>query len=62
MNRQTHQPPRPRRHPRLLRRWLADTQGALSVETVIVLPALLFAFLALVVFYDAFRTQKVNVS
>jgi len=60
MNRQIHQPLRP--CPRLLRRWLADTQGALSVETVIVLPALLFAFLALVVFYDAFRTQKVNVS
>lgn len=48
--------------PALLRRWLRDTQGALSVETIIVFPVLLGAFLALLVFFDAFRTQKVNVS
>lgn len=46
----------------LLLRWLRDTRGTLTVETIIVLPMLLVAFLALVVFYDAFRTQKVNVS
>lgn len=48
--------------PRWLRRWLADTRGAIVVEAVIVLPALIMAFLALLVFYDAFRMQKVNVS
>ncbi len=47
---------------RAVRAWLHDTRGMLSVETVIVLPMLLVAFLALLVFYDAFRTQKVNVS
>lgn len=45
-----------------LRLWLRDTQGALAVETIIVFPILLGAFLALVVFFDVFRTQKVNVS
>lgn len=45
-----------------LRRWLDDTRGALTVETIILFPVLLGAFLALVVFFDVFRTQKVNVS
>jgi len=45
-----------------VRRWLDDTRGALTVETIIVFPVLLGAFLALVVFFDAFRAQKVNVS
>ncbi|KPQ07060.1 MAG: hypothetical protein HLUCCA12_06800 [Rhodobacteraceae bacterium HLUCCA12] len=48
--------------PARLRGWLRDTSGALAVEAVIVLPALIGAFLALLVFYDAFRTQKVNVA
>ncbi|WP_333829708.1 hypothetical protein [Pararhodobacter sp.] len=45
-----------------LGQWLRDTRGALAIEAVLVLPALLAAFMALLIFYDAFRTQKVNVS
>jgi len=45
-----------------LRRWLADTRGSLAVESVIVLPSLMIAFLALFIFHDAFRMQKVNVT
>lgn len=62
MKKLMHNTPRLRALPGPLQRWLCDTRGALTVETVIVLPMLLVAFLALLVFYDAFRTQKVNVS
>lgn len=62
MKKQMDNAPKTRTLPGLLQRWLHDTRGALTVETVIVLPILLIAFLALLVFYDAFRTQKVNVS
>jgi len=51
-----------RTFPLRIRRWLEDTRGTLAVEAVIVLPSLMIAFLALFIFYDAFRMQKVNVS
>ncbi|MCC5969990.1 MAG: hypothetical protein JJU15_08565 [Pararhodobacter sp.] len=47
---------------RTLHGWLADTRGALTLEAVIVVPVLIMSFLALLIFYDAFRMQKVNVT
>lgn len=45
-----------------IRRWFADTRGSMAVEAVIVVPPLLITMLALFIFYDAFRTQKVNIT
>lgn len=38
-------------------RFRDDTSGAVSVETMIILPLLLWALVATVVFFDAFRTR-----
>lgn len=43
----------------LLRRLARDDRGGLIVEAVIVLPVLLWAYLALFVFWDAYRTVNV---
>lgn len=42
--------------------WLHEQRGAVSVEAVLVLPAVIFALLAMFVYFDAFRTQKSNTS
>ena len=54
----------PARHPfrRPFRRLLREQRGAVSVEGVLVLPIVVFALLALFVYFDAFRTQKANTS
>ncbi|MFN3952982.1 MAG: TadE/TadG family type IV pilus assembly protein [Pararhodobacter sp.] len=41
-------------------RWLREQRGAVSVEAVLVLPVVIFALLAMFVYFDAFRTQKSN--
>ncbi|MEM6635618.1 MAG: pilus assembly protein [Pseudomonadota bacterium] len=45
---------------RQLRKFLADGQGTLSVETALVFPLLLWAYGGTFVFWDAFRAQNVN--
>ncbi|MGY6536731.1 MAG: TadE/TadG family type IV pilus assembly protein [Pararhodobacter sp.] len=48
-----------RRSPfRSLARFRRDTRGTVSVETIIILPLLLWALVATVVFFDAFRTRQ----
>ncbi len=46
-----------RRPARPLSRFGTDTRGSVSVETIIVLPMLLWALVATVVFFDGFRTR-----
>ena len=43
-----------------LRRFAAAESGALSVEAVIIFPILLWAFIAMFVFWDAFKAQNIN--
>ena len=40
--------------------FLRDRSGAVSVETVIMFPLLIWAFGAMFVFWDAFKTQNIN--
>lgn len=44
----------------MLRRFTKDQTGALSVETIIIFPILLWALGATFVFWDAFKTQNIN--
>lgn len=43
-----------------LRRFREDQRGSLSVEAVLVLPFLLWAFAGLYTFFDGYRAQNVN--
>jgi hypothetical protein len=45
---------------RVLSRFVRDTRASLTVEAVIVLPMLFWAFGASLVFFDAFRANTVN--
>ncbi|WP_422072625.1 TadE/TadG family type IV pilus assembly protein [Tranquillimonas rosea] len=45
----------------IARRFAADTRGTVIVETVLVLPLLIWMVLAIVVFVDAFRMQTQNI-
>ncbi len=45
---------------RAIRRLLRDETGSLSVEAVIILPVLAWAFVSGFVFFDAFRQQSIN--
>ena len=47
--------------PSFLSRFRRDEAGSVTVEAVIMLPILFWCFLACFVFFDAFRTQSVNV-
>ncbi len=42
------------------RRFLRDDKGSISVESVIILPVLLWIWLATFVFFDAYRANSVN--
>lgn len=44
-----------------LRRFLGSESGSVTVEAVLVLPILCWAYLGTFAFFDAFRTQSVNV-
>jgi Flp pilus assembly protein TadG len=44
----------------LCRRFRSDQRGALSVETVIIMPLLLWTLMACFVFWDAFRTRNTH--
>lgn len=44
-----------------LRRFRRNTDGSMLVETVLMLPLLLWAVLALFVYWDAFRAQNTNI-
>lgn len=44
----------------LLRRFLNDQTGSIIAETVIVLPFMLWAYLALFVYWDAFRAVNIS--
>lgn len=46
---------------RTLRRFRRADRGSLSVEAVMVFPLLIFAYAGLFTFFDAFRTENVNV-
>ena len=46
---------------RLLTRFLRSDAGAVSVEAVLMFPLLLWAYGAMFVFWDAFKTQNLNV-
>lgn len=53
----------PRLRP-LLRRaaaFRADETGSVTVETIIMVPLLLWAFVAIYVFFDVFRVQSINI-
>lgn len=39
----------------------ADETGSVTVETIIMIPLLLWAFIAIYVFFDVFRVQAVNI-
>lgn len=43
-----------------LRLFAGDARGSLSVETAMIYPLLIFAYIATFVFFDAFRSQNVN--
>lgn len=43
-----------------LRRFAASESGGMSVEAVIIFPILLWAFIAMFVFWDAFKSQNIN--
>jgi hypothetical protein len=44
-----------------LKRFLSKEHGVLSTEAALVFPLLLWAYLGLFVFFEAFRTQNINV-
>lgn len=44
-----------------LRRFRDDTRGFMTVEAVIVLPLLIWVFLAMFVYWDAFRSQNTHI-
>jgi len=43
-----------------LKRFTKDQHGSTSVEAVLILPILIWGYVALFVYYDAFRTQNIN--
>ena len=45
-----------------LARLAADSRGSVTVEAVLILPLLLWAYMAAFVYFDAFHTRKVNLS
>ena len=45
-----------------LLRFTRGTKGSVTVEAVLVLPLLLWAYMATFVFFDAFHTRKVNLT
>ena len=47
---------------RLFVRFSRDSSGSVTVEAVLVLPLLLWAYMATFVFYDAFKTRRMNQS
>ncbi len=46
------------RMPAVLRRFAADTRGSISMETVIVMPVLIWALMASFVYWDTFRSKN----
>ena len=48
------------RLPRPVRRFRRDERGSYSVELMLVLPIILYGYVAMFVFFDAFRQQNVN--
>lgn len=50
----------PRRLRRFARQFAKDGSGSVAVEAVLILPFLLWAFLASFVYYDAFRQSSIN--
>jgi hypothetical protein len=46
------------RLPKLLRRFIRDTEASLTVELVIMLPVLLWGYVATSVFFDAYNVQS----
>lgn len=46
--------------PNALRRFLGNEKGSFTVEAVVIFPILVWAYTAMFVFWDAFRTQNVN--
>ncbi|MFN3937545.1 MAG: TadE/TadG family type IV pilus assembly protein [Gemmobacter sp.] len=50
-----------RRAARLIRRFARDTRAAISVEALLVTPVLVWVFLAMFVYWEAFRAQNTHV-
>ena len=42
----------------LVRRFASDTRGSISIEVAIIVPILLWAFVAMWVFFDAYKTRS----
>ncbi len=51
---------RPRNLALALRRWRADEEGSIAVETLMMVPILVWAFLATLVYFDAYRAEAIN--
>ena len=47
-------------HSGILRRFLRSERGSFTVEAVVVFPLLVWAYTAMFVFWDAYKTQNVN--
>ncbi|MFT7310462.1 MAG: hypothetical protein ACI853_000948 [Paracoccaceae bacterium] len=45
---------------RRLRHWLTDTQGSVSVEAMLMLPLLAWVYLAMFVYFDAYKAKNTN--
>jgi hypothetical protein len=46
--------------PNAIRRFLRSEKGSFTVEAVVIFPILVWAYTAMFVFWDAFKTQNVN--
>lgn len=47
---------------KLFARFGTDTGGSVTVEAVLILPLMLWAYMAAFVFFDAFHTRKINLT
>lgn len=52
-----------RMHPLLrhIRTFRADESGSVTVETIIMVPLLIWTFIAVYIFFDVFRVQSINI-
>lgn len=43
----------------LMRRWRQDEDGSIAVETLMMVPLMVWAFLATIIYFDAYRTEAI---
>lgn len=44
---------------RILRRWRQDEDGSIAVETLMMVPLMVWAFLSTIIYFDAYRTEAI---